>query len=141
MRSERTKNGVTRLFDHDQTHILTLVGSVHVGWGVDIGLRFRLVSGNPYTPIEGGSYDADSDLYNPIYGRNNARRMPLFHQLDLRVDKKWQWKYLAFTAYLDVQNVYNYENTEFYAYSFDFKVKEKVQGLPIIPSIGLKLEY
>ena len=141
MRSERTEDGVTRLFDYDQTHILTVVGSVHIGWGVDVGLRFRLVSGSPYTPIEGGSYDADSDLYNPIYGANNGKRRPLFHQLDLRVDKKWQWKYLAFTAYLDIQNVYNYKNTEFYAYSFDYNTREKVQGLPIIPSIGLKLEY
>ncbi len=140
MRSERTANGVTRLFDYDQTHILTLVGSVHVGWGVDIGLRFRLTSGNPTTPVVGASYEADSDLYIPLFGKQNSVRMPLYHQLDLRIDKKWQWKYLAFTLYLDVQNAYNAKNTEGYVYSYDYKQKEPLPGLPIIPSLGLKLE-
>jgi TonB family protein len=141
MRSERTEDGVTRLFDFDQTHILNVVGSVNVGWGVQIGLRFRLVSGNPTTPTIGASYDGDSDLYIPIYGKTNSERKPLFHQLDLRIDKKWQWKYTAFTLYLDVQNVYYRKNVEDYAYSYDYKQKEPIVGLPIMPSIGLKLEY
>jgi outer membrane receptor protein involved in Fe transport len=141
MRSERTENGMTRLFDYDQTHILTLVGNVTVGWGIDVGLRFRLVSGNPATPIIGASYDADSDLYMPLWGKTNSTRMPLFHQLDLRIDKKWQWKHVAFTLYLDVQNVYNRKNVEGYVYSYDCKQKESFSGIPVLPSLGLKLEH
>ena len=143
MRSERfdEPGAPARLFDNDQTHILTAVGNVTIGWGIDIGLTFRLASGNPYTPILGASFDADSDDYVPIYGAINSRRMPLFHQLDVRIDKKWQWKYLAFTLYLDVQNVYNCKNVEGYAYSFNFEQSAVVQGLPILPSLGLKLEY
>lgn len=141
MRSERTEDGVTRPFDYDQTHILTLVSNVTVGWGIDIGLRFRLTSGNPSTPIIGGSYDADSDLYLPLFGATNSERSPLFHQLDLRIDKKWQWKHIACTLYLDVQNVYYAKNVEDYAYSYDYKQKEPITGLPIIPSLGLKLEH
>lgn len=143
MRSERfdEPGAQARLFDWDQTHILNIVGNVIVGWGIDIGLRFRLVSGNPYTPKLGSSYDGDHDDYTPIYGANNSGRLPLFHQLDLRIDKKWQWRYLACTLYLDVQNVYNRKNIEYYEYSFDYKQKAGIQGLPIIPSLGLKLEY
>jgi hypothetical protein len=108
---------------------------------VDLGLRFRLASGNPYSPVIGASYDAVNDDYTPTFGRTNAKRMPLFHQLDLRIDKKWQWRYLALTAYLDVQNVYNAKNVEFYVYSYNYCQRGAVNSLPIIPSIGMKLEY
>ncbi|MDD5308045.1 MAG: TonB-dependent receptor [Deltaproteobacteria bacterium] len=143
MRSER-RDGPgepLRLFDYDQTHVLTVVGSVKIGWGVEAGLRFRLASGNPDTPVTGAIYDGDSDLYVPSYGRTNSTRMPLFHQLDLRVDKRWQWDYLALAVYLDVQNVYNRKNPEGDMYNYDYTEKQYFYGLPIIPSLGLKVEY
>jgi TonB family protein len=130
-----------RLFDYDQTHVLTVVGSVKIGWGVEAGLRFRLASGNPDTPVTGAIYDGDSDLYVPSYGRTNSTRLPLFHQLDLRVDKRWQWDCLALAVYLDVQNVYNQKNPEGYMYNYDYTEKQVFYGLPIIPSLGLKVEY
>jgi len=143
MHSERVDEpgGEPRLFDYDQTHVLTVLGSLRLGWGIDIGVRFRLASGNPYTPVEGSIYDADSDTYSPLVGKTNSDRMPLFHQLDVRVDKKWQWRYLALTVYLDVQNVYNFRSVEAVAYNYDWSQKAYIRGLPILPSLGLKLEY
>ena len=143
MKSER-KDGPQeswRVFDYDQRHVLTAVGTVSFGKGYSLGLRFRLVSGNPYTPVTGSIYDADSDNYVPVYGKTNSRRMPTFHQLDVRFDKKWQWTHLALTAYLDIKNVYNAKNPEFPVYSSDFSEKDWLTGLPIIPSLGVKLEY
>ena len=130
-----------RVFDHDQRHVLTAVGTLNFGKGYSLGLRFRLVSGNPYTPITGSVYDADSDNYVPVYGKTNSRRMPTFHQLDVRFDKKWQWTHLALTTYLDIKNVYNAKNPEFPVYSDDYSEKDWLTGLPIIPSVGVKLEY
>jgi outer membrane receptor protein involved in Fe transport len=130
-----------RLFDYDQTHILTVVGSFDLPWRMSAGLRFRLVSGNPDTPVEGAVFDSDSDLYIPLYGKPNSVRIPLFHQLDLRVDKMWQWKYVAFSVYIDVQNVYNHKNVEEYTYNYNYTKKGYVYGMPIIPSLGLRLEY
>jgi hypothetical protein len=130
-----------RLFDYDQTHILTVVASLVLGRGWEAGVRFRLVSGNPSTPVIGSTYDADSDIYWPIYGRTNSERLPLFHQLDVRIDKNWQFKYLAFAVYVDVQNVYNHDNVEGFMYSYDYSEKRYFNGLPILPSLGMKLEY
>ena len=81
-----------RLFDFDQPHILTLVGTVDIGWGWSAGLRFRLVSGNPYTPVTAAVYDATSGTWVPVFGETNSERNELFHQLDLRVDKLWTFK-------------------------------------------------
>jgi hypothetical protein len=130
-----------RLFDYDQTHILTVVASVILGRGWEAGIRYRLVSGNPDTPITASIYDSDSDIYIPIYGKPNSERLPTFHQLDFRIDKHWQWKYLRASIYIDIQNVYNQKNPEGYAYNYDFTERQYFYGLPIIPSFGMKLEY
>lgn len=154
-----------RLFDYDQTHILNIVASAVLGRGWEAGVRFRLASGNPYTPVIDSVYDADSDIYMPVYGETNTGRLPIFHQLDVRVDKRWEWKYLKVSVYLDVQNVYNRKNVEKTMggtsinplmdaqneynqnsmagdqYNYDYTKRRYFYGLPILPSLGLKLEY
>lgn len=143
MRSERIDHpgDKKRLFDYDQTHILTVVASYVIGRGWEAGLRFRLVSGNPDTPVIGAAFDADSDKYWPMYGDVNSTRLPLFHQLDLRVDKKWSFKYLKFSIYLDIQNIYNHKNSEGYMYNYDYSKRQYLNGLPVLPILGIKLEY
>jgi hypothetical protein len=34
-------------------------------------------------------------------------RNPLFHSLDVRVDKKWYYKTFALNLYFDIENMYN----------------------------------
>ena len=42
----------------------------------------------------------------------NAERFPAFHQLDIRVDKKFPFKKWAVNLYLDIQNAYNFKAKE-----------------------------
>ncbi len=131
-----------RAFDRDQTHVLTLVAGVSVKWGIDLGLRFRLASGFPYTPVVGVQFiDTFHGGNTGILGEENASRMPLFHQLDLRIDKTWKRKTVTVSLYLDVQNVYNRQNPVFYLYSADYTQKKAVYDLPVLPSLGLRLEH
>ncbi|HEY6079007.1 MAG TPA: TonB-dependent receptor [Polyangiaceae bacterium] len=141
-RSERRREGQQeyRLFDADQTHVLTLAASQGFGRGYNVGLRFRLVSGNPTTPITGASYDARTGVYLPTYGATNSRRDPTFHQLDARVEKEWQVGPAKLAVYLDVQNVYAAENAEGYRYSFDYSKRAPVSGLSLFPNLGLRGE-
>ena len=66
--------------------------------------------------------------------------MPLFHQLDIRIDKRWQLKNMRLSTYLDVQNVYNHAAKEGTSYNFDFSKTSFQTGVPIIPSLGFRLE-
>ncbi|HYP91108.1 MAG TPA: TonB-dependent receptor, partial [Polyangiaceae bacterium] len=110
-RSERRRPGRDwRLFDQDQTHVLSLAASQGLGRGWTVGMRFRLVSGNPSTPITGATYDVRSGVYLPTYGATNSRRDPMFNQLDARVEKEWRIGPGKLAAYLDVQNVYLAKN-------------------------------
>ncbi|MBN2498920.1 MAG: TonB family protein [Deltaproteobacteria bacterium] len=130
-----------RLFDYDQPHILTLVGSYDFGAGWSAGLRFRFVSGSPYTPVTGSIYDAGADSFVPIYGQVNSARLGAFHQLDLRVDKVWAFELWKLGVYLDVQNVYYHQNQEGVSYSYDYRDSQITSGLPILPILGVKGEW
>lgn len=142
-RSERRDHpgDAYRPFMLDQTHILTLVASWKLPWKMEAGARFRYVTGNPQTPIIGSIYDADSDVYFPLPGETNSERMGAYHQFDVRVDKRFVFDTWMLALYLDVQNAYNRLNPEGYFYSYDFRQRTTVTGLPIIPSIGVKGEF
>lgn len=143
MRSERREapEEATRLFDYDQTHILTVLGTYELPRNWEVGFRFRLVSGLPATPVTGSVYDADRDAYAPVLGATNTDRVPPFHQLDIRVDKHWIFDTWRLSAYLDVQNIYNRQNPNTASYNFDYSRRGYSQGLPILPILGLRAEY
>jgi len=136
-----TPTGTVQLAPFDQTHILTILGSYRLGHGWEVGARFRLVSGNPYTPSAYGFYDANTGVYLPLtsYPQNNSR-LPLFNQLDIRVDKTWKFAHWQFGIYADVQNVYNAANVEGISYNYNYVKQSFVTGLPFLPSIGLRGE-
>lgn len=143
------------LVSWDQTHILTLLGSYRFGGGWEAGARFRVVSGNLQTPnvCDFAEEDCDpgrinalfhaaSGAYTPLsFGAFNAERLPVFHSLDLRVDKRWDFEVWRLSAYLDVRNVYNNQNVEGIVYNFDYTNRQFVTGIPILPSIGLRGDF
>ncbi|AKF04881.1 TonB family protein / TonB-dependent receptor [Sandaracinus amylolyticus] len=129
-----------RLFDFDQTHILTLALVWRIGQGWELGGTFRLVSGNPYTPIGGAIQDVRTSTYRPIYGAVNSDRNPFFHRLDVRLQKLWRIGDVSLTFYIDVQNVYNSTNPEGRIYNYDYSESRDLPGLPILPSIGIRGE-
>ncbi len=121
----------------DQTHNLIVVASYKLG-GWELGTRFRLVTGVPETPIEGGIYDADFDGYTPLQGAFASTRRQTFHQLDLRFERTWVRESWMLGAYLDVQNVYNAENPEATIWDYRYRDSAPVRGLPILPTIGVR---
>jgi TonB family protein len=129
-----------RLFQFDQTHILTLVGSYIFGNGYQLGMRFRYVTGNPYTPVTRAYYQSALGRYQPIFGPVYSGRLGSFNQLDIRFDKTWTYDKWKLSLYLDIQNVYNRSNPEGVQYNFDFTQKQPQAGLPFLPVFGLRGE-
>jgi len=136
MRSERrdAPSEPWRLFQFDQTHILTLVGSLRLGRGWEVGVRFRYVTGDPYTARIGSTFNADSNRFQPVLGPVNGARLPAFNQLDVRVDKTWTLRHgITLDLYLDVQNIYNQANVEGISYSYDSRQTAYTTGFRSCP--------
>ena len=130
-----------RLTDYDQTHILTALGSYKLGRNWEFGARYRLVSGNPQTEVVGSLYNANAGAYAAVEGGYNDDRVDMFHQLDLRIDKAWEFESWKLSTYLDVQNVYYSQNVEGYDYNYNYTQRTVITGLPIIPSFGLRGDF
>lgn len=126
--------------EFDQTHNLNFIGVYERSRWV-FSTRFRYVTGGPYTPINGATYDSDNDIYIPTRGDFFSDRFDDFLQLDFRVDRKFIYKKWILSAYLDIQNLTNANNGQGISYSFDYSQSEKAAGTPILPIIGLRGEF
>jgi len=141
-RSERrdTPESNARLFDGDQSHVLSAQGSQTLSaW--TLGARLRFANGTPRTAVTGAFFDAKSAAHQPIFGTVNSQRLPSFWQLDLRLDRKFELASRALLlAYLELLNVTNHENVEEYVYSQDYARRGAVTGMPFVAMAGLRLE-
>jgi len=130
-----------RLFDFDQTHVLTALAAYQLGLGFDVSARVRYATGFPRTPVTGAYLDSRRSIFEPVLGPKNSERIPAFVQLDVRVAKRFTLGKSELELYLDVQNVTNRDNPEEIAYSPDYSEKRYVTGLPILPVFGASWRF
>jgi len=141
-RSERRRASESfyRLFDQDQTHVLTLVASASHS-GFTVGTRFRLATGTPRTPVTGGYLDTTTGQYQPIFGQQNTIRLPIFYALDLRVERRFRRRSIDIVPYLEILNLTNHANVEEFAYDEQFASRYNMTGLPILAVAGAAIRF
>lgn len=98
----------------DNRFIVSLTAGKRFGKNWELGARWRFLGGTPYTPIdvERSALISNWDLRGqPIldFTRINGVRLPAFHQLDLRLDKKYFYNNWNLNWYIDIQNAYNFQ--------------------------------
>ena len=100
------------------------------------------MTGDPTTPVTNAALNSSlsSDYNEPIYSSKYSARVPAFHQLDIRLDKTWIYNKWIFTAYVDLQNIYNRANPEQIQFNFNYQKSQNSTGFPIYPIIGLRGE-
>ncbi len=94
----------------DNKHLLTITAGKKLNKNWEIGTKFRLVGGKPYTPydLNASSVIANYDVANRgilDYASLNSERFGTYTQLDVRVDKTWFWSKFSLNFYIDVQNL------------------------------------
>lgn len=115
VRSEfEDKNGTYVPSSWDNRHILNLTAGKKFANNWEVGMKFRLLGGSPYTP-----YDIATSSLKEVWdvtqqgvfdwNRLNEKRNPIAHTLDIRIDKKWFFNKWSLNTYLDIQNVYNFQ--------------------------------
>lgn len=109
----------------DSKHLLTVTSSKEMKKNWRIGFKWRFVGGLPYTPYDMEksanimAWNANGQAYYN-FDQLNSLRFKAFHQLDLRVDKNFFFKKWSLMLYLDIQNAYNFQNT-----NQEFVLREK----------------
>ena len=98
----------------DNRFIVSLTAGKRFGKNWEIGARWRFLGGTPYTPndLAASTLIRNWDLRNSAildFNRINGVRLASFHQLDLRVDKKYYFQKWNLNWYFDIQNAYNFQ--------------------------------
>lgn len=99
----------------DSRYIVSLTGGKIFKRNWEVGAKLRASGGAPYTPydVAQSSLKTSYDL-NPQgikdYDLLNTQRLGAFYQLDIRVDKKYNFKKFSLNVFLDVQNVTGFQS-------------------------------
>ncbi len=136
----------------DRRHNVNLVGNYKFGEDLDweFSVRWNFGSGFPFTQTQGfyeqynfsdginTDYTTQNGDLGISYGNLNEGRLPNYHRLDLNIKKVF---YISENSELNVNlgvtNAYNRDNI-FY---FDRVNFERVNQLPILPSLGMNLTF
>ncbi|REJ80954.1 MAG: TonB-dependent receptor [Bacteroidetes bacterium] len=147
----------------DNRHILNITAGKKLRKNWELGIKFRLLGGAPYTPYD-VQLSSRKEIWElnrqgiPDWNKLNTERNPVVHGLDVRIDKKWFFNKWSLNAYLDIQNIYNFqaEAQPFLDLVYDengtpqsdpaspdsYLTKEiKNTSGNILPSVGLMLEF
>ncbi|MFA5419859.1 MAG: TonB-dependent receptor, partial [Bacteroidales bacterium] len=99
----------------DSRYLFTVSGTKDFKRNWSFGAKWRFVGGLPYTPYDlqtSANVQAWNAKGGPYlnYEQLNADRANAFQQLDVRVDKKYFYNKWTLMIYLDIQNLYNFQN-------------------------------
>jgi len=146
----------------DFRNIIVLTASKNFKRNWIAGIKWRYDGGLPFTPYDMdkssliAAWDAQGGPYLD-FGRLNQLRLKPYHQLDVRVDKKYFFEKWSLMVYVDIQNLYNFK-----AELQDNLVREKdgngniitvdnnskylLRGIEntsgtVLPSVGIMVEF
>jgi hypothetical protein len=123
--------------------------------GTELGVRWNLGSGLPYTRAAGQylslEYDLSSGRYRPVSdttflavpGPRNGERIPAYHRLDLTVRRTYTRRWGSWTPYLQVLNAYNRKNVMFYEFDYDQSPARRTgySQFPFLPAVGAEVSF
>ncbi|MBN2053762.1 TonB-dependent receptor [bacterium] len=139
----------------DRRHCATWIAGWKLNPRWELGWKWRFGTGFPYTPLTNVIRvvdDLDGDgRYEPDEGETftyqrddpdeviRSERYPAYHRLDFRVQYSRRYRHLDVMYYLDIINLYARKNIQSYDYNADFSEREEEEGMPFLPSFGIKI--
>jgi hypothetical protein len=129
-------------------HTLTLVAQYQATSTVQLGAKYNVASGPPFTPVVAATYDPTRDLWRPVYGDHNSDQMPTYNRLDLRVTKLFSLPATGrmpassvCVLYAEAMNVLGLHNTLEYAYNDDYTQRRAIDSYfsrrMVVAGVGL----
>lgn len=126
-------DGISRPGSFDQNWIFNLGGGYILNAKWEFSAKFRFSTGRPYTPLDDQG-ELLTDQYNTLRTDNN-------HSLDMRVDRRFNFKTRVLILYMDIQNVYNNVPKDAPVWDPETNSIRDDEQLGLLPSIGISLEF
>ncbi|MEM7485998.1 MAG: TonB-dependent receptor [Bacteroidota bacterium] len=136
----------------DSRHLISFTGGYKLKRNWEISARYRFAGETPFVPTD---LDATLENYPEVildYNRLGEENLAVFSQLDVRIDKKWNFKKLSLNVFAEAQNILGQNIPQ----PPEFGLNRDVNGAivqprtlaeiesdtgQIIPSIGLVVDF
>ncbi len=137
----------------DSRHLLTITGGYKFGNNWELSSRMRHLGRTPYAPINQAETLANYPAIIRDYSQFGSARLDTFNQLDVRIDKKWNFQKWTLDIFLEVQNILGAQIPQepTFGLSRDAQGNElspralveimNIDNSNILPSIGLVIDF
>lgn len=128
----------SRIFDNRL--VVGLEGGYRFDRRWEVSARWDYAGGRPYTPLDPEA----SALYNRTIldgTRINAERLPAYHSLNIRVDRRFNFSSTALVCYASVWNVYDRRNIAAVYWNSVARSEDTILQWGMMPVAGLEYEF
>ncbi|MEO8209652.1 MAG: TonB-dependent receptor [bacterium] len=124
----------------DAGHQFTLIAGYQFRNGWLIGSKFKYTGGRPYTPI---NQEASEMVNRAVFATDdfNSARYTYYMRIDLRVDKKFDFKSSSLVAYIELQNVFDRQNIFSYYWNEDVNKFGTIYQWAFFPVGGISVQF
>jgi Carboxypeptidase regulatory-like domain/TonB-dependent Receptor Plug Domain len=124
----------------DYRHNLTIIAGYQLPDDWLVGIKFRYTTGRPYTPFDiQASTIAGRGVY--LSDKFNEARFKDYNRLDIRVDKKWNFKKWSIVSYVELQNVFNTTNVYQYFWNEYKNEVGTIYQWAFLPVGGISVQF
>jgi len=124
----------------DQRFVTSVEGGYRPNDSWELKIRWDFAGGKPYSP-----FDTAASIENGyvIYDEEkiNSERLPDYHTLSVRIDRKFNFDHSVLTMYVSVWNLYDRDNIASYGWDARENRVDPIYQLGILPVAGLEYEF
>ncbi len=133
-------SGIWRNRVYDNRFIVAVEGGYKPSSSWEFSLKWNYAGGVPYTPFD---LEDSSEVNSGIYDENriNAERLPAYHSLNLRADKRFYFGGSNLTIFFSMWNVYNRENIAFIFWNTLENKPDYEYQWGFLPILGVEFEF
>ena len=162
--SRKLFNDMEYYTNWDRTHVLNILGNYQISKKWDFNFKWTFQTGQPYTPILGyytEIFPPSQNTYEVIPGGRNSERFPNYHRLDIGAVRHYNYKGYKIDLFIQLINAYWRNNPFNQRYIFgnsengvdddgdgvidnaseDSPIKKELYGFPLLPTIGVKIDF
>ncbi|MBO3697701.1 TonB-dependent receptor [Roseivirga sp. E12] len=113
----------------DSRHLLTLTGGYKFGNNWELSGRMRYLGRTPFAPVDQAATLANYPAIIRDYSQLGTETLDTFNQVDLRIDKKWNYSKWTLNVFLEIQNILGSQIPE----EPEFGLARDMDGLELSP--------
>ena len=136
----RDLNGTWRDRLYDNKVTTTIEGGYKPNADWEFSLRWLLAGGAPYTPFD---EEASAELHRGVYDRSrvNDNRLPDYHSLNVRADRRFHFNTSTLIVYLSIWNAYGRQNISKFNWNEIDNKRESEKMWGTFPVFGVEYKF